>query len=173
MALDCPSIKTATHCKGPTNQIRVPVPPDCWPGRSHRGERAAWWRPFPCSRRSTGVGNHPTKIVVALDRRPIAAEGQVRQQQQRSVLVVLTKLVRAVRNAAAELPVAGVPAGCRAEERVEGSRLVVISRRYKRAARAGAPVAGVELDAGQVGFKCRPVVGLVVIGAESWAGEEQ
>src|SRR5713226_9527402 len=122
--------------------------------------------------RSTGVGDHPTEVVVALDGRTTPAEGKVRQQQQGSVLAVPAKLVGAVRDAAAELPVARVAHRRRAEERVESGGGVVVSRRYERAAGAGAPVAGIGLDARQIGFECDAVVGLAVVATESWAGEK-
>src|SRR5216684_268254 len=121
---------------------------------------------------STGIGDHPTEVVVALDGRTTSAESKVRQQQQGSVLAVPAKLVGAVRDAAAELPVARVARRRRAEERVESGGCVVVSRRYERAARAGAPVASIGLDARQIGFECGAVVGLAVVAPESWAGEK-
>lgn len=54
----------------------------------------------------TGVGNHPAEVVEAVYRRTARAE--IGQQQQRSVLAVLAKVVGAARDAAAELPVARV-----------------------------------------------------------------
>src|SRR5437660_5327591 len=126
-----------------------------------------------CFEPSTGVANHPAEIVIALDRCAVPAEGEIRQQQQGSVLAVLAEIVGATWDRAAELPVARADCLCRAEVRVEGSRGVVVGRRNERAARAGTPVASAELDARQIGFERSSVVALGVADAESRAGEEQ
>src|SRR5215468_7853471 len=100
------------------------------------------------------------EVVEAVDRGATSAEGEVGGGQQRPVLRVAAEVGGRTRQGVAEPPHTAAVAMLvldtvleRAEERVEGGRRALIRGRDQGAARAGRPVAGVELDSGQVGLE--------------------
>src|SRR5215467_7388003 len=119
------------------------------------------------------------EVVEAVDRGATSAEGEVGGGQQCPVLRVAAEVGGCAGQVVAEPPHAAAITMLvrdavleRAEERVEGRRGALVGGRDQRAAVAGRPVAGVELDSWQVSLEGHAGVLDAVPGPGARAGEQ-